>query len=162
MGLPSSCQGSMFFLVSFGSFLSSVSLLEEKWTPTSENSSLYLGFSSGPDTATSRPRPLVFRVCVGGGTLLFPPSQCVPASSSPCLSPHIRSHPFGKPSLVLQLHACVLPSCDSNNHVLNAPWSGPRPGCQGSQDTPPHCSVAVCPSTLGICLSPGGTLPGLV
>lgn len=43
--------------------------------------------------------------------LLCPPSWCVLASLSPCHSPHsIRNHPFGKPSLVLQLQSCVFPS----------------------------------------------------
>lgn len=59
-------------------------------------------------------RPLtwavVFRVCMAQvhwlGKLLCPPSRCVLASLSPCHSPHS----IGKPSLVLQHQAYVLPS----------------------------------------------------
>lgn len=57
----------------------------------------------------------VFHVCMSQahwlGKLLFPPSWCILASPNPCHFPHsIKSHPFGRLSLVLQLQACVLSS----------------------------------------------------
>lgn len=75
--------------------------------------------------------------------LLFPPSWCGLASRSPCHSPHrIRSHPFGKPSLVLQLQAVLPPQCIKQPHIECSVFWALSLGAEGHRTRPRpllHC-----------------------
>lgn len=138
----STCQGSIFSLVSFGSFLSSVRSLEEKWArhPSLplKSSFPYLVFTYGPHISVctwSRPCywppawAAVFHSCVTQAH--WPKLHC----SSPLLSmmwlhwaifhsPYsIKSCPLGKPSMVLLPPVLCAPCCPSND-VLNTQCSG--------------------------------------
>lgn len=121
--------GLQFFFVSFGPFLSSVSLLEEKkWArhPSLASPNIltllglqfwtrYFSICTWSRSCSWPPAwAVVFHACVAPAhwlvMLLFPPSQRAMASLNRFhSSSSTRSHPLGKPSLVLPPQACVLP-----------------------------------------------------